>query len=167
MKYFLRIAFIICSRKSSKGEKSSVNIYFAKFFLLSEKIIVEICNKKEKRKNYFRNSNFLGLYNYIFNFLLDNASVCRACYVAYLYLLTIRRMHPDGEIYVHFFIVNAWVFTKTKENCAFCILNSKDVLEKCLWKCLSLFMIVVALVYVDSQPLSSYLCRSQKFVNLL
>lgn len=53
--------------------------------------------KEEKRKTQFRSE--LGLYNYIFNFLLDADA-----FVAFLFVFI--NASTDGEIYAHFFIVN-------------------------------------------------------------
>lgn len=59
-----------------------------------------------------RRSNFLGLRNYIFNFLVDtDAFVAR--YAAYLYLLTIRRM------WKFMFVPSSWMFTENGKIYAF------------------------------------------------
>lgn len=147
-----------------KSWKSSVNIYFAIFSIHSQKIIVEIVTRREKRKNYFRCSNFLGLYNYIFNFLLDNDKhlpgwLC--CIFVFINNST------DGKIYVYF-IVNARTLTKTGENLCFLGFHIPKTLSRnvCENVCHFLRLLLHNLILILTLHLI-YLFRSRKFANLL
>lgn len=151
MKYFLRIAFIICEKLRRNSKKK---LYKHIFSLLLQRIIVA-------RKTISAAQIFSELYNYIFDFLLDiskRLSSLLCCIFVFINNST------DGEISVHF-IVNAQMFAKDEE--VLCFLHF-EIPKTFSEKCLSVFMLVVAHFSSDShRHLFSYLFRSQKFANLL